>query len=159
MKRKSYIVGELWLPHGLVVYVSKSDWVWANQFNWCLTCGYPSRRCNKQLLYLHHCIADRASIIATPLIDHIDGNKLNNRRGNLRGATSQQNQANRKFRNKNCRNNFPKGVGHNGYSYTAHITVNRNLIWLGSFSSIDDAAIAYANAARFYFGSHAGGIP
>jgi hypothetical protein len=84
------------------------------------------------------------------LVDHWDGNTLNNVRSNLRPASDSQNQANRK-KKKGCSSKF-KGVSatKNG-RWIAYITVNYTRIWLGSYDLECDAASAYDSAARKYF--------
>jgi len=89
------------------------------------------------------------------IIDHVDGDGLNNQRYNLRFATKAE----------NCRNARPaagkyskyKGVWFNKLEgkYMAGIMVNRKAISLGYFSNEVDAAMAYNNAAIIYHGEFA----
>ena len=91
-------------------------------------------------------------------IDHINGDRSDNRWANLRVATYQQNAANM-VRAK--RTDIPKGVHVyrndrlGTVRYRAHIMVNRKTIYLGSFRHVDDASDAYAKAAKHYFGEFA----
>lgn len=65
--------------------------------------GYVCRTINKNgLLYLHRFIMDASK---GQEIDHIDGNKLDNRKSNLRFCTKSQNSYNRKSLNYRKRNN------------------------------------------------------
>jgi len=94
-------------------------------------------------------------------IDHIDGNGLNNQKSNLRVATFHENRMNRK-RNKNNSTGY-KGVYiriacKNGRKYVyirAYIKINNKAINLGTYKTLKEAALAYDNAARFYFGQFA----
>lgn len=87
-------------------------------------------------------------------IDHRDGDKQNNRLSNLRLATRQQNVQNRGIGRVNT--SGIKGVScrKNG-KWTAQITVCGRNIYLGRFVDKEDAARAYASAARQYHGEFA----
>ena len=78
-------------------------------------------------------------------VDHIDGNRMNNRIENLREATSSQNNQNRKATS----SSGIKGVVWHKQSkkWIASICVNRKSVHLGSFISIEEAALV-ANKAR-----------
>lgn len=83
-------------------------------------------------------------------VDHIDGDGLNNRRDNLRICRCSQNQGNARIR-KDCSSGV-KGVSKNSGKWRARIQVNPKRMELGRYSTIDDAAKAYADAAAKYFG-------
>lgn len=78
-------------------------------------------------------------------VDHIDGNRMNNKIENLRAATSSQNNQNRKATS----SSGIKGVVWHKQSkkWIASICVNRKSVHLGSFISIEEAALV-ANKAR-----------
>lgn len=86
--------------------------------------------------------------------DHIDGDKLNNQSHNLRTVTHSQNLSNQKPHSDSRLG--VKGVSfvQNKY-YTAHIRVNKKLIHLGYFNSLQEASEAYNKAAVKYFGEFA----
>ncbi|WP_173934287.1 AP2 domain-containing protein [Chelativorans sp. Marseille-P2723] len=88
------------------------------------------------------------------LVDHKNRNTLDNRRCNLRLATSQQNNANKSFQSRKF---SYRGVlqTRSQKSYGAQIRVNRKLIYLGSYPTIEEAARAYDAAATRYFGEFA----
>lgn len=92
-------------------------------------------------------------------VDHINGNGLDNRRVNLRLATSLQNQGNsRKRRNASS---YYKGVS--WYKplkkWRAQIKVDKHVIHLGYFVSEEEAAIVYQEAAIAHFGEFARYVP
>lgn len=85
--------------------------------------------------------------------DHIDGDRLNNRRANLRPATALQQQHNTPRRRDNS-SGF-KGVGRYKARWRARIMVKGRRIHLGSFDTPEDAGRAYDAAAREHFGEYA----
>src|SRR5690606_17270138 len=89
-----------------------------------------------------------------PMVDHIDGNGLNNCRSNLRLATHSQNLQNADSRRGTSKY---KGVYFSKQlqKYRAKIIVDKKEIMLGSYINEDDAARAYNYAAIEYFGEFA----
>ena len=86
--------------------------------------------------------------------DHIDGNGLNNQRGNLRSVTDSQNQMNRK----NIRGTSKyKGVYWNkaNKKWLARITINQKNIYIGYFLYEHNAAHAYNFKATELYGEYA----
>ncbi len=88
-------------------------------------------------------------------VDHINGNGLDNRRDNLRLCTIVQNQQNQQ----NCRGGSSKYKGVCWHKHTkkwqARIGVRQVKVHLGVFNDETDAAIAYNEAAKHYFGEFA----
>lgn len=80
-------------------------------------------------------------VFPTMMIDHIDGNPLNNKADNLRLATSSKNNWNRKL-NTNSSTGV-KGVRiHKNGNYEARIMCNKISYYLGVFDTIEDASLA-----------------
>jgi hypothetical protein len=88
-------------------------------------------------------------------VDHRDRCRSNNRWSNLRLATKSQNQGNTAPWPSNT-SGF-KGVTWNKKRkrWYAQITIRGVVNYLGSFLDINDAALAYKNAATKYFGEFA----
>lgn len=92
------------------------------------------------------------------LVDHIDGNGLNNTRSNLREATRSQNQHN--LKSVTGSSSF-KGVcaynikGQWTGKWKAYMTFSGKHISLGYFTSEEEAALAYDRAALAAFGQFA----
>lgn len=99
------------------------------------------------------------------IIDHIDGNTLNNQKSNLRICTPQQNSSNkRKYKNGSSKY---KGVtldkSHRGenkyYRWQVRIQINKKAITLGRFPYTPEgeieAALCYNEGAKKYFGEFA----
>lgn len=88
------------------------------------------------------------------MVDHIDGNGLNNSRSNLRVATNAQNSENqRKKANANTSSKF-KGVSWHKSTrkWRAYIRHKYKCVHLGLFRSETDAAKAYDRRAKKLFG-------
>jgi hypothetical protein len=133
------------LSQGKHVLVDKEDFDWLNKYNWYLINGYAGTQINKKKVYMHSLLNKTNGKLQT---DHINQNKLDNRRKNLRSVTLLQNSRNRD-KNKNNTSGY-KGVtwvkGRN--RWLAHIKVNFKLVNLGRFININDAIKARKEAER-----------
>lgn len=90
-------------------------------------------------------------------IDHINGNRADNRWINLREATNSQNQFNRKNQkpNKNGMEGVLKSKDHKRHKpYSARIMIRGKSKYLGRFATATEAHVAYKTAALFFHGPH-----
>lgn len=108
--------------------------------------------------YLHRTVLER--ILGRPLekgevVDHLDGDGLNNRRSNLRAVTQQQNTHNKRT-NRNSKSGL-KGAAWNSYTgkWVATIRAEGRRINLGYYDTPEQAHAAYVEAAIKYFGEYA----
>jgi len=113
--------------------------------------GYNRIQINKKSIKRHrliaYCFLGLQNIVGNKkgidLIDHIDGNKLNNSIENLRITNNSGNQQNKK----NVKGyHFDKKLN----KYKAYIMVNGKKIHLGLFDTKEDAHNAYLNAKKIY---------
>jgi len=86
------------------------------------------------------------------VVDHISTDGLDNRRANLRLATTAQNNLNSRVR-RDCVSGL-KGAFYDKRSdtYYSRIKVDGCYKWLGSFATAEEAAEAYAKASAMYHG-------
>lgn len=87
------------------------------------------------------------------VVDHINGNTLDNTRDNLR-ICSQGNNAKNREKSRNRLSSKYKGV-HWCRGWMAQIRVNYKKVHLGTFKTEEEAALVYNQAAVKYFGEFA----
>jgi len=144
------------LTQGKYAIVDDGKYETFNSFNWNYSYGYAARSIYKRgeypyrsfKVYMHHCV------IGQPLnrkfeIDHINGDRLDNRSENLRIVNRRTNTQN-KIKN---RNGKLAGVRMNETitpSWRATIGVNGKSIHLGVFDNPQKAHRAYLEACKKY---------
>ncbi len=107
---------------------------------------------------LHRIIMERMlgrKPLKAETVDHINGNGLDNRRGNLRIATQSQNCANTKLSKRNTTGFKGVSCSKPNQKWTAGIRANGRQIHLGTFTSPESAHEAYKAAAIKYRGEFA----
>jgi hypothetical protein len=110
--------------------------------------GKPYRM--HQLVFLYH----NGYLTKGKEIDHIDGNRTNNRIDNLREVTRQQNSLNRKY--------YENSSGIKGVSWSkerkkwvVQITINGMNRHLGRYNTLEEAKAVIENARNEYHGDFA----
>lgn len=82
-------------------------------------------------------------------IDHIDGEKTNNRFANLREVSESVNAENQKRAHKDTRSGV-LGVYPVGDRWKAMIVIDKAPVYLGTFDTIQEASAAYLSAKRLH---------
>lgn len=153
---------EILLTQGYVALVDDEDFDWLNQYKWSIASnGYPQRATKTEKGWrprrMHRDILKYES---PQVADHINGNKLDNRRSNLRIVNRQQNNCNTGKRPRQSgvspSSQF-KGVCWltRPQRWGARIRADGKYHTLGTFKDEVEAARAYDAAARVYHGEFA----
>lgn len=142
---------EIPLTQGKTAIVDAEDYEVLSKFKWSYDGRYASRtdKDNKKV-YMHRVILEVSS---NEIIDHINRDKLDNRRNNLRKASHQQNSSNSKMYSHNT--SGYRGVYKWKNYWRAAITYEGKQISCGYYRSKEEAAQAYNEKARELFGEFA----
>jgi hypothetical protein len=144
------------LTKSKVAIVDDEDFEWLSQWKWyCHEPGYAARNVRspkRKIIWMHRLLCNTPEGMET---DHINGNKLDNQKINLRSCTTSQNQQNRPCFNNNS--SIYKGVSFYKRTsrWNAGIKFSGKKINLGYFDNPAEAALAYDEAAKKYFGEFA----
>lgn len=137
-----------------LVLIDDCDIAFYKSKHWFFNGGYLAtqfidKNGNKKIIKYHRLILNPKE---NELCDHINRNKLDNRRCNLRICTKSQNSFNRLESSLN--KSGQKGVHFNTrlQKWIARITENNNRHYLGLFEKKEDAILAYKKAEIIYHG-------
>jgi hypothetical protein len=142
----------IWLTQGKYAIVDNEDSKYLSQCNWHFNAGYAVRQVKGDKVLMHRVVSTTPIGFST---DHINRNKLDNRRNNLRVCSHAQNTRNRGLSPTNT-SGF-KGVTwcKDSSKWRAHIKLNGKKLHLGLYKDSIDAAMAYDQAALELFGEFA----
>lgn len=152
----------------MVTVVDDDDYAQVSKYNWQLDRGYAkvsihlgrskkwkpgSYKYEYKRIYLHRLIMNAPDGVE---VDHINGNRLDNRKSNLRLCSRKENSANCRARKSKSYSKY-KGVSKakRSLGWTAQIMVDGKSIYLGTHPSEEAAALAYNLAAKKHFGEFA----
>lgn len=142
---------EIKLKHGETVLVDEEDFEELNKYKWCLNSGGYATRMNDghTSILMHRFINKTPKGLET---DHINGNKLDNRRANLRSVTHSQNQIHSRLPKTNT-SGF-KGIvwDKKNKKWQVQIKLNQKNIYLGRYSDVELAKVARKEGEKLYFG-------
>jgi hypothetical protein len=130
--------------------VTRGGHVQAGRVAGTLKQGYGQIMVDKKHYYAHRLAWLYTHGVWPSMLDHINRDKLDNRIVNLREVTWSQNGQNQTSDPKNT--SGYRGViwEKNRNKWRARIQVNRKLIHIGYFDTVEDAARAYAAGAAIY---------
>jgi hypothetical protein len=145
-------VRQIPVDDGLYAYVDAADFDWLNRWTWHLMNGYAGRREKGKTIYLHRAIMQPP---AKMVVDHLNHNRLDDTRANLKVCTQQENLCNREKRRGTASRfrglYFAKRTG----KWCPRIKFEGKYVYLGSFAEEIEAARAHDRGAVAYLGASA----
>ena len=145
------------LKHGAAI-VDEQDFDRINQYKWRSSfvgkakTPYATSSHFGRTVYMHRLVMNAPK---ETVIDHIDGNGLNNSRDNLRFVTYSQNNMNQPIR---CDNTS----GHKGINwckdrekYQVYINIDRKRKSLGRYKTLEEAIYVRDQAVKSHYGEYA----
>jgi hypothetical protein len=152
---------EIPLTQGQVALVDDEDYVYLNQWKWHAIKAKYTYYANRTLHFDDGTVVSirmHRQILGVPQnkeTDHIDGNGLNNQKSNLRICNYSQNQYNKRGWGTSGYKGVSARMDNHTNPYRAYISIGGRLVHIGSFPSIEEAALAYNNEAIKHFGKYA----
>lgn len=137
-----------------VAIVDDADFEEISKYKWHLDRGYAAMTVKGDILYMHRFINKTPKGMST---DHINGNKLDNQRKNLRTCTQSQNNANTILRKDNS-SGYRGVVWHKkDKRWQVQIIVNGKMHYLGQYKKLEQAVKVQQENFKKKFGEFAGG--
>jgi hypothetical protein len=149
---------EISLSKGKFALVDDEDFERVSQFKWTYTApGYAYRQTYhkgiRERFYLHRFIMEANE--SANVVDHINGNKLDNRKANLRLCTHKENIQNSKLPSDNTSGYKGVSLDKSRNKWLSYISINRKFKYLGRFKCKHAAGEAYNKAAIQLYGAFA----
>ena len=140
------------MAHGQFVLVDAADYEWLRKYKWSPRGSgrYAARRENGKTIYMHREIMNAPEGM---VVDHIDGNGLNNRRRNLRVCTQGENGCNSRPRRN--RSGFRGVLERENGKYGVIVKFKGKTYWGGVYDDPVEAAKARDKLARQLHGQYA----
>lgn len=139
--------------NGVEILIDPEDYERVKRYSWCISkTGYAVANIKGKVTKMHRYILNESK--PEIIIDHINRNKLDNRKENLRRCTVKQNSRNTSVSKNNT-------TGYLGISLTAQgkfrarIMVDGKEIRLGNYDNIEEAIKARKQGEKIYFGEYA----
>jgi hypothetical protein len=149
---------EIPLTQGKVALVDDDDFAYLSQFKWYAQKNFNTFYAQRHVrvngrqyhISMHRVVACTSVGMHT---DHIDGNGLNNTKANLRSCTNRENHYNTA---RPITATLPyKGISRANSKWRASLQVDRKLVYIGVFPTMEEAARAYDRRAKELWGEYA----
>ena len=139
-------MAEIKLTKGKVTIIDDEDFDYLNQWKWYYNSGYAVRGFPKRIL-MHRLINKTPIYLET---DHINRNKLDNRKSNLRNVTSQENNFNTTIRKDNT--SGIKGVWwHDKIKrWRVQLNISGIRLYFGSYTNLSEAISVRKDVEKIY---------
>lgn len=132
----------------ITTLIDNEDWITIKKLHWYVVGkGYLACRKNKETIYLHRMITKCPKGMS---VDHIDNNKLNNQKSNLRICDNSQNNA--KKENEKTKIGKIRGVLYYKNSFGFNLQCKNVKIMGRGFENEDEAKKQYQELHKKYFG-------
>lgn len=147
---------EITLNGGNVLIIDDADYEYVSKYKWTASNGRVVRRetlenGKRRVIYIHRDLLNPPDNL---VVDHINGNAMDKRRGNLRICTHSQNSMNKR-KPINSKNSSFKGILPQNGKYTVIIKREGKAYCGGTYETEIEAAIAYNQKAKELFGDFA----
>lgn len=140
---------KIYTHNGDLIYADSEDLNLLKKHSWCISkTGYAVARIGEKTIKMHRLLMNVIENTEA-VVDHKDGNKLNNRKNNLRVCSQAENSRNKRVRNIYGVSGIRKTEC--GF-YNVRITVNRKGVHIGNFKSLNEAIEARKRAEAKYHG-------
>lgn len=142
---------EIITKKGQKILVDKEDFDKIKKWSWCVSPqGYAVANINHKVTKINWVLFPKAKGLVQ---DHINGNKLDNRKSNLRSCTQHQNSMNCGLY-KNSTTGFVGVCKLKNGKYFARIMFNRKEIRIGTFSTLEEAVMERKKAEEKFYGEY-----
>ena len=157
------------MKNGETILLDKEDYLKYRGMSWHTIKGYAAHMVTEQdaefwglparkNVYMHRAVMGMVHGDKGIMVDHINHDRLDNRKQNLRECTASENARNLR-NNVNNKSTGYKGVhwlcGQRRRPWQARIKLTDKMVYLGCYESAEEAARAYNEAAAEHFGSFA----